>query len=128
MIDLLEVAFMTEMMKIIFKHIQITLHGFVYRKCGPNDVKSCDYCKSNPPRGSEKLWSALPDRAKNGALFYDCEEDMNNPGHYRPLLDLIQHVKDITIKLVRMFSDVSYCKVPLLLFKNLILICFLVGK
>jgi len=95
--------------QVIMKHVQITLHGFVFRKCKPGDGNPCGYCKANPTRGSKELWSVLPSK-KSGGLFYDCEPDPNKPGHYRTLLDLVSNVNNIKIKPDGEFADVERCK------------------
>ena len=101
-----------ETLKIIFKHIQITLHGFVIRKCKKGKIMGpvCRYCQEHPARASEKLWSALP-HARSGGLFFDCEPDDTNPGHYRTLLDLVKNVDKVRIKLDGMYDGVQYCNV-----------------
>ena len=101
-----------ETLKIIFKHIQVTLHGFAIRKCKKGKIQGpvCKYCQEHPTRASEKLWSALP-HTRSGGLFFDCEPDVGNPGHYRTLLDLVKNVDTVRIKLDGMFDDVQYCDV-----------------
>ena len=94
----------------IFKHVDIRLHGFIFRKCHPRDHQ-CDFCKENPRRSSEELWKCLPVKA-SGGLFYDVEPDTNMPGHYRTLLDMMKDVKKIEIKPDRVFGEVfGRCKV-----------------
>ena len=96
-----------EYLKIIFHHMQTTAHGYVIRKCKPGEY-SCEYCKSHPTRGSTRLWSALPSK-KSGGLFYDCQEDVNKPGHYRTLLDLLNE-KDLKIKPDGIFPEMEKCQ------------------
>ena len=97
-------------MKLIFRHMQVTLHGYVFRKCKPGDGQSCQFCKDHPPRASQRLWSALPSK-DSGGLFFDCEDDLSRPGHYRTLLDLLKNIKDVKIKPDGMFPDVTRCQV-----------------
>lgn len=88
----------------ILKHVDIRLHGFIFRKCHPRDHQ-CDFCKENPRRSSDKLWKCLP-RKSSGGLFYDIQPDPNMPGHYRTLLDMMGDGKKIKIKPDGMFEDV----------------------
>ena len=94
----------------IFKHVDIRLHGFVFRKCHPRDYQ-CDYCKENPRRSSNNLWKCLPSKS-SGGLFFDVEPDPKMPGHYRTLLDMMKDGKKIKIEPDKVFGDVfGRCKV-----------------
>merc|ERR1712117_878873 len=96
-------------LKLIYKHVDTRLHGYIFRKCEPGSY-ACDHCKEHPTRSSKDFWKYLP-KKKSGGLFYDCEVDPDLPGHYRTLLDLMGKVKDIEIKPDSMFADVDRCKV-----------------
>ena len=97
-------------LQIILKHVDIRLHGFIFRKCHPRDHQ-CDYCKQNPRRSSDKLWKCLPSKS-SGGLFFDVEPDPKSPGHYRTLLDMLGDGKKIKIKPDAMFGEVfGRCKV-----------------
>lgn len=97
-------------LKIIFKHVDIRSHGFIFRKCSPLESYNCNYCKQFPPRSSLKLWKSLP-KKESGGLFFDCELDEKYPGHYRTLLDMMKDVDNLTIKPDSMFPEVLRCKV-----------------
>ena len=85
-----------EKLKIILKHVDIRLHGFIFRKCHPKEY-NCVYCKKFPPRSSEQFWNCLPKKS-SGGLFFDAEPDTNFPGHYRTLLDLLGEGGSIKVK------------------------------
>ena len=103
-----------ERLQIIFQHMDVRLHGYVFRKCHPKDYQ-CDFCKKNPRRSSDKFWKSLP-RKSSGGLFFDLQPDPEKPGHYRTLLDMMRDVVRIKIKPDGMFNDVfGRCQVKILL-------------
>ena len=82
-------------LKTILKHVDSRLHGYIFRKCHPKE-SNCSYCRETPRRGSSQLWSCLPKKS-SGGLFFDCEVDKENPGHFRTLLDLLKDGEKIKI-------------------------------
>ena len=85
-----------EKLKTILKHVDIRLHGFVFRKCHPKEY-NCGHCKKFPQRSSQQFWSCLPKKS-SGGLFFDAEPDTNFPGHYRTLLDMLGDGDTIKVK------------------------------
>ncbi len=100
-------------LKTILKHVDIRLHGYVFRKCHPKE-RNCSYCKNNPRRGSDQLWKCLPKKS-SGGLFFDCEKDPERPGHYKTLLDLLKEGAKIKIKPDAMYEGYDRCQVSLIL-------------
>ena len=96
-------------LKIILDHVDSRLHGYVFRKCHPKE-KNCNYCMENPRRGSSQLWNCLPKKSSGGLFFY-CEPDKDNPGHYRTLLDLLKDGAGIKINPDGMFNGYNRCQV-----------------
>jgi len=98
-----------ERLQIIFRHMDVRLHGYVFRKCHPKEYQ-CDFCKKNPRRSSDKFWESLP-RKSSGGLFFDLQPDPEKPDHYRTLLDMLKDVVNIKIQPDGMFKDVfGRCK------------------
>ena len=102
-------------LKVILKHVDVRLHGYVFRKCHPRE-RNCSYCKNNPRRGSDQMWKCLPKKS-SGGLFFDCEKDPERPGHYKTLLDLLKEGTKIKIKPDAMYEGYDRCQVsPILRF------------
>ena len=99
-----------ETLKLIYKHCQSTLHGYVFRKCLPQDGYVCQYCKDHPWKSSKQLMDAIPSK-KSGAMFYDCIPDPERPGHYKTFIDLLKSVKTLKITPDGMFPDAVRCQV-----------------
>jgi len=98
-----------EYLRLIYRHSQVTMHGYVFRKCLPQDGYVCEYCKAHPLRISKEMQDALPSR-KSGALFYDCIPDPERPNHYQTLLKMMSEVKSLKITPDAMFPDVKRCQ------------------
>jgi len=98
-----------ETLKLIYKHCQSTLHGYVFRKCLPQDGYVCQYCKDHPWKSSKQLMDAIPSK-KSGAMFYDCIPDPQRPGHYMTFIDLLKSVKTLKITPDGMFPDAVRCQ------------------
>ena len=110
-------------MTLYLKHSQNLAHSIVFRKCHPNGKYSCLHCKTHSTRGSEALWSCLPLK-ESGGLWFDCESDPNNEGHYRTLLDLLDNIQNLKIVPDGQFSDVQRCQVILVIILILIFVSF----
>jgi len=91
-----------------YKHSDVRAHNIIFRKCDPKS-RPCKYCKVNPIRSSDEFWSCLP-KKQQGGLFFDCEEDSLQPGHYRTLLDLLGDISELSIKPDGQFSEIKRCQ------------------
>ena len=98
-----------EELKLFFKHCDIRLHNFFFRKCHKNSKTPCSWCKDHPVRGSDKMWSCLPPKS-SGGLFFDCQEDPSNPGHNKSLLDLLKEIQTLKISPDGQYEGVVKCK------------------
>ena len=95
------------------KHCQVTLHGYIFRKCLPQDgmqYLNCQFCKDHPHRISKELVKAIPSK-ESGSLFYDCIPDPSRPGHYMTFLDMLKQVNTVKITPDGMIPDAVRCKV-----------------
>ena len=98
-----------EELKLFYKHCDIRLHNYFFRKCHKHSAHVCPWCRDHPVRSSDKLWSCLPPKS-SGALFFDCEEDPNNLGHNRTLLDLLKDIKTLKIIPDGQYEGFMRCK------------------
>ena len=97
-----------ERFKLFFKHADVRLHSIIFRKCH-KDARPCTWCNTHPVRGSDKLWSCLPQKS-SGGLFFDSVEDLDKPGHNKTLLDLLKEIKSLKINPDSQFEDIVRCK------------------
>ena len=66
-----------------FPHFISRRHAITFRKCAKElGDTPCRLCQKNPHTIHEDVLKDLPRRdLGDGALFWDLQEDPNNPGH-----------------------------------------------